>query len=127
MKTGMTVDIHSLNTALDMIGFSGDDLLQVEGAGAYVLINGERLRVPKDTHATENSIKSHIIEATEDRVVNEVGPETNYSIWIEFGVQSRPNYPAQPFIRPTVAEDGSMILNAMSYAFGETVKSRWPR
>lgn len=127
MRSRFRVDSSSLSKAFGKVSLSGQDLLTIERPGAYVLVNGMRVRVPVDTAATQNSIQPHIVEATDQRVVDDVGPETDYSPYIEDGVESKPNYPAQPFVRPTVFEDGRKVLAAITTAFGRLVASRWPK
>jgi HK97 gp10 family phage protein len=124
MKISMTVDDTKLKLALKGIVLKKQDLLDIEGAGAYVVVDGERMRVPVDTAATKNSIKPHILEADDDHVVDEVGPETLYAPYLEYGTYKMN---AQPFIRPTVAEDADKVQAAVSAAFGEIVRERWPR
>lgn len=126
MKADFKVDDSKFKAALKAIELNANELLQIEGAGAYTLVNGMRMRVPKDTHATENSIKSHIAVTTDTYVEDEVGPETTYAPYIEYGVKSKPNYPIQPFIRPTVLEDFGKVIKAIQTAFGLLVSSRWP-
>lgn len=125
--SGLTVDSKNLQKALKLIEIHPEYLLQVEGAGAAVLKNGMRMRVPVDTSATKNSVNSHIIEASGTRVVDEVGPETDYAPDIEYGVPSKPNYPIQPFVRPTAFEDYTKVVNAIGYSFGQLVMSKWPK
>jgi len=125
-KSDFVIDPSSLKKALKDVNLNGNDVLQIEGAGAYTLVNGMRMRVPKDTHATENSIRPHIIVATDTLVIDEVGPETDYAYNIEYGIKSKPNYPIQPFIRPTAFEDFAKVIKAIGTAFGQIVVSRWP-
>lgn len=125
--SGIAVDTSQLEKALKAIDFKGIDLLNIEGAGAAVLVNGMRMRVPVDTAATKNSVQSHITEQTDVQVVDEVGPETSYAPYIEYGVKSKPGYPSQPFVRPTVQEDFSKVVKAIGTAFGQLLVERWPK
>jgi hypothetical protein len=125
MKT--EVNIKDLEKALRAISFGAGDLLQLEGAGAFTLVNGMRRRVPVDTSATQNSIKSHVVSATAQQVVDDVGPETAYAPYIEYGVHSKPNYPIQPFVRPTAQQDFEKVLRAIGVAFGAMLVARWPK
>lgn len=92
--SGITVDTSQLEKALKAIDFKGIDLLNIEGTGAAVLSNGMKMRVPVDTAATKNSIQSHIESQSDTQIVDEVGPETNYAPYIEYGVKSKPGYPS---------------------------------
>lgn len=127
MKPGMTVDASMFKKALADISINASELLQIEGTGAYTLVNGMRMRVPVDTAATKNSIMPHIVESSDVRVVDEVGPETDYAPAIELGIQDKPNYPIQPFVRPTAFEDLAKVVSAIGNSFAQFVISRWPR
>lgn len=125
MKTKMIVDDSGLQKSLKNIKLNVNDLLSIEGAGARVQINGQRMRVPVDTSATQNSIKSHIEEANDKQVVDEIGPETVYAPNIEYGRKDQPNYPIQPFVRPTVEEDFGVTVKAMETQFGGRIQAQW--
>jgi hypothetical protein len=127
MKPGIVVDASSFKKALTEININASELLQIEGTGAYVLVNGMRMRVPVDTAATKNSVSPHIVESSDVRVVDEVGPETDYAPAIEMGIPSKPNYPLQPFVRPTAFEDFEKVIRAIGTAFGQFIISRWPK
>jgi hypothetical protein len=81
--------------------------------------------VPVDTSATQNSVKSHIEEASNTQVTDEIGPETVYAPNIEYGRKDQPNYPIQPFVRPTVEEDFSDTVKAMETQFGGRIQASW--
>jgi len=118
-KSGISlhVDISKFGPALDRKKLTRQNMLDIRGAGARIVINKQRELVPVDTGATRASINSHIIEATEKRVVDEIGPETDYAPFIEFGT-SNPNYPIQPFVRPSIeGSNASAIRNAMETCF----------
>ena len=121
-----SVDTKELEKALQAVASDPDSLLRIEGTGAAVQINGQRMRVAVDTAATKNSVGSHIEEAS-TTIIDEIGPETDYAWYIENGVQSKPNYPIQPFVRPTAEEDFDETVEAMGRAFGAEVLSKWPK
>ena len=125
MNADFKVNDSGLQNALKAISLNASELLQVEGAGAYTLVNGMRMRVPVDTAATKNSIMPHIVTATELLVEDEVGPETDYAPNIEYGIKSKPNYPIQPFVRPTAFEDLAKVIKAIGTAFGQLIISKW--
>lgn len=123
----MTIKVNDgeLQKALKAIRPDGEIMLRIAGAGASVQIKGQRQRVPVDTGATRASVASHIEESTETRVVDEIGPETNYAPDIEYGKRDAPGYPIQPFVRPTAEEDELATYHAMSREFGRKIKERW--
>lgn len=127
MSISMTVDIKGLQEALKKIDLSESDMLNLIGAGSYVINNAQRLRVPVQTGATKTSIKSHIVESSKDRVEDEIGPETVYAPNIEYGRKDMPNYPIQPFIRPSIVGNEANIQRPISAAFKLLVETRWPR
>lgn len=126
MKPGLVVDSSSFKKALADVELNSPMLLQIEGAGAAVLVNGMRRRVPVDTAATKTSVMSHLVSYSDVMVVDDVGPETDYAPLIEYGIPSKPNYPIQPFVRPTAFEDFAKVINAIGYSFAQLVISRWP-
>lgn len=127
MNADWSVDSSKFLSALKDIEMNANELLQVEGAGAYTLINGMRMRVPVATSATKNSIQSHLTTVTNTLIVDEVGPETDYAPNIEYGHRKKDNYPAQPFIRPTAISDLPKVISAIGTAFGIFLVNKWPR
>lgn len=151
MNVTIKLDTSQFKDALKKITLDRQDLLDIEGAGAYVAVNGMRMRVPVQTAATKNSIKPHIVEADNTHVIDEVGPETDYAPYLEYGTgvyaeggngRQTPwvyfseklghfvrtvGMKAQPFIRPTAIEDDGKIQNAVSSAFKKIVEGRWPK
>jgi len=125
MKPGLNVDTKAFTALLNNMKLTTNNMLNVEGSGAKVLINKQRVLVPKDTTDTENSIGSHIEKATPTNVIDEVGAETDYAPVIEYGRSDMPNYPMQPFIRPS-AQSPADVLKAIGTTFGSLVISRWP-
>jgi len=127
MKPGIHINIREFENYVSNVRLTKDDMLDIEKPGAMVLRNGIVMRVPKDTSATANSTRQHIIEASSKRVVDDVGPETDYAPYIEYGVRTKPNYPIQPYIRPTVSEDGSTVIKVISTAYGRKIADKWQR
>jgi len=127
MSISMKVDISGLQNALKKIELSESDMINLVGAGSYVIVNRQRQLVPVDTAATKDSIKSHIIESSKTRVEDEVGPETNYAPNIEYGRKDMPNYPIQPFIRPSIEGNEANITRPINAAFKVLVETRWPK
>ena len=127
MKPVISADPSKIIEALKKVEIYRDDLIFIEGAGAAVLVNGMRRRVPVDTAATKKSIRSgHFVELSDERVTDDVGPETDYAPTIEYGDPTNPNYPIQPFVRPTAFEDFAKVISAIGYAFAEIIFSQWP-
>ena len=123
----MTVSPAGLLKNLHAIRLTKAQMLTIEKPGAAVVMNVQRTKVPVDTGATKESIQQHIIEAGKDEIVDDIGPETYWSFWIEFG-NSYPNYPVQPFVRPSADESNiPAIEKAMAVPFGEIVEGQWEK
>ena len=125
MANNINIDTTDLDAHIRNVRFSASELLHIAGAGAAVLVNGMRMRVPKKTHATEISTRSHIIKSTSTYVEDEVGPETEYAPNIEYGRRDMPNYPKQPFVRPTADADLPQVVSAISHAYKAYLDSTW--
>ena len=119
------VDISKALKALKGGEFSRNDMLDIEKPVSLTIVNKQREKVPKDTHDTENSISPHIQKATENEVIDHIGPETDYAPFIELGVISKPNYPIQPFVRPSVYGNERNIQNVAEAAFEAKVKEKY--
>jgi hypothetical protein len=123
----MSIDVSGLQEAVAKGKTTRQDLLNIRGAGAKIIINKQRELVPIDTGATKTSIMSHIITATAKNVVDDVGPETKYAPVIEYGDPSNPNYPIQSFIRPSVAGEQQTIINNVCTEAFKRITSRWAK
>ena len=121
----VTFDDKQVMVALRGGRFTAGDLLDIEKPIALTIINRQRLLVPTDTHDTQNSCSQHIQESTATRVVDHVGPETTYAPYIEYGVASKPNYPIQPFVRPSVFGNESTINSVASAAFKAKIAEKY--
>ena len=105
--------------------FTGKDLLDIEKPIALTIINKQVELVPVASGATKLSIRQHIDVATEELVIDEIGPETDYSVYIEFGVASKPNYPIQPFVRPSGEGNRLNITRAAEAAYLAKIKEKY--
>lgn len=114
------VDTAKFKRDIERMKVSAPELLAISGAGAAVIRNFQKLAVPVDTAATKTSIGSHIQHASILQVVDHIGPETDYAPHIEFGT-SNPNYPIQPFVRPSVFGREAKIYSAISAAFSAVI------
>jgi len=98
-------------------GLTENEMLAIEKPGALTVVNKQRRDVPVDTAATKNSIRPDIQTTTAQKVVDHIGPSTDYAPSIEFGVTSKPNYPIQPFVRTSVNGYENRIINVVQAAF----------
>ena len=98
------------------------DMLSIAKPINLTVVNKQRQDVPVDTAATKNSVQPDIQDATTERVVTHIGPSTTYAPSIEFGVTSKPNYPIQPFVRPSINGNEKAILKVAEAAFKATIK-----
>lgn len=122
----MKVDDSGFSKSAKNVKLSRSDMLSIEGAGAAIVQNTQKTLVPVLTAATKTGINSHIITATDTLVEDEIGPETDYAPVIEYGRKDMPNYPIQPFIRPSAfGNNATNALKAISTAFGLLVGQKW--
>ena len=120
----MTVDDRDVMRALKKLELNTSDMLDIEKPIALTIVNKQREQVPVDTAATKTSIGQHIQSASVDQVIDHVGPETDYAPYIEFGVASKPNYPIQPFVRPSVFGNERNIENVAVSALKKKVAEK---
>ena len=125
MKT-ITVDDRQVMRAFKKGLLSVGDMLDIEKPVALTIVNKQRLLVPTDTFATKNSISPHIQKATKTMVIDHVGPETDYAPAIEHGIAAKPNYPIQPFVRPSAFGNERNIINVAMTAFRRKISEIWP-
>ena len=118
------VDLKEFEKAIENMTFTSSELMHVAGAGSAVIKTVQKLLVPVDTGDTRTSILEDFNPG--DTVVEvEIGPRTEYSPYIEFGT-SNPNYPIQPFVRPSVfGRNKTKVLKAVSNAFVQLVMEKW--
>jgi len=119
MKNTITIkiDTKDVDAALRRGKFTAEDMKDMEKPIALTIINKQRELVPVKTSATKNSCSQHIQSATATQVIDHVGPETDYAPNIEYGVTSKPNYPIQPFVRPSVFGNEGVIRSVAEAAF----------
>ncbi len=119
------VDTSEVDALFKKLGLKTRDLLVVEKPGSATVINIQRQLVPVDTGATKLSINAQIQSSSALKVVDHIGPSTLYAPFIEFGVASKPNYPIQPFVRPSGMVAGAKaVIKAMEVAFTAIVKRK---
>lgn len=95
-------ELHAKLIKLKDIKDNPDALL----AGAYVLEAGAKRRAPVDTGFLRASGSSNKTTGGAEVVFT-----ANYAYYQEFGTSKMP---AQPFVRPTIDEDGDKIVEAVA-------------
>jgi len=144
----LTVDDKAFLRAMKDITPAEKDMRNIEYAASRPIVNTQREKVPTDTAATKLSIDSHITEASKVRVVDEIGPETTYAMYLEYGTgvfaesgQGRKGgwwykdergwhftmgMRARPYVRPSVDGGTSrQVVRAIASAFVDFLRSRW--
>jgi len=124
LGVNISVDVTAANKALGELAITKAEMIAIELPAALTIVNKQRELVPVDTSNTKNSIAPDIVESSGVMVVDNIGPSTNYAPSIEFGVTSKPNYPIQPFVRPSVFGNENAIRAAVSGAFKALLKSK---
>ena len=126
MDMKFDVDPKDFADAVKRTVLGRSEMLDIEGAGSYVVVNNQKTLVPVDEATTKLSIKPHITKMTATYIEDEVGPETEYAPNIEYGRRDMPNYPIQPFIRPSATgRPMKETLLEMSREFGNIVVRLW--
>lgn len=103
----MFFDFSEVDEFFEDAPFTAQQMQIMEKPVAATIINSQRRDVPVDTGATKTSIGSDIIVSTNRIVTDHIGPSTSYAPSIEYGVISKPNYPIQPFVRPSAFGAGA--------------------
>ncbi len=129
MTTRVIVSTKGFEALLERIVSIGQDVdksaQKALSAGAEVAKAGMVRRVPKDTHNLEHHI--NVSEPKQDGnfsyvevgVLNADADTARYGNAQEYGTSSMP---AQPYIRPTMAEDKGKIKKAMRESLEEDGK-----
>ena len=97
----MTVDTSEVDALFNKMGLSQADMLAIEKPGSLTIINTQRMLVPVDTGNLKLSINTQIQNSSALEVVSHTGPNTVYAAAVEFGRPDLPNYPIQPYVRPS--------------------------
>jgi len=124
MKTTVSVDASKAIAALMGGKFTESDMLEIEKPVAMNIINKQVELVPVATSDTQKSIGPDIQSASGTEVIDHIGPQTDYAPYIELGVPSRPNYPIQPFVRPSVYGNEGNIERVAQAAFRAKAKEK---
>ena len=120
------VDDSTFQKAIDAVKITRSGLLAISGAGAANIVTAQKTLVPVDTAATKNSIKSHIVKANDEIVIDEIGAETSYAPYIEYGHDDpESNYPMQPFVRPSVFGREKSIYADIGNAYAMFIIRNW--
>ena len=128
MKADFDVDTSKLKQAAKNAVLTADDLLEIGYTGSAVVKQSQVTKVPVDTGATRSSINDHIATSTRTYFEDDIGPETEYAPNIEYGRKDMPNYPIQPFVRPSAhGQNRADALNAIARTFGLKVASKWQK
>ena len=115
-KRFKTVDDREVKAFLKSATITEAEMLAIEKPMALTIVNNQRILVPKDTHATELSIRPDVQSSSPTEVIDHIGPSTNYAPSIEFGIIEKPNYPIQPFVRPTASGKSAAMVTRVSAA-----------
>jgi len=118
-------DDREVQAAFKRMTLNVDDMRNIMDDMATVVTEVQNRLVPVDEGETRDSIDSYIQLATATEIVSHVGPTTKYSPTIEFGDPTRPQYPKQPFVRPSIFGREAAVTNAANEALRKRVKARF--
>lgn len=119
------IDDKEVMKALKGGVLSKGDMLEIEKPIALTIVNKQRELVPVDTAATKTSVRPDIQSASDERIIDHIGPSTSYAPSIEFGVTSKPNYPVQPFVRPSVNGNERVIENVAATVYKAKIRQKY--
>ena len=120
-----TIDDREVRAFLKSAVITETEMLAIEKPMALTIVNNQRIQVPKDTHATELSIRPDVQLSSPTEVVDHIGPSTDYAPSIEFGITEKPNYPIQPFVRPSaVGKSAAMVKRVAAAALKKLVRKK---
>ena len=120
-----TVDDREVMAFLKKAVITETEMLVIEKPMALTIVNNQRIQVPKKTHATELSIRPDVQSSSPTEVIDHIGPSTDYSPSIEFGIIAKPNYPIQPFVRPSaVGKSAAMVKRVAGAALKKLVRKK---
>lgn len=125
IKLDIEIDDRKVLKALKRAKMSETDMLEIEAPMGLTVVNKQREKVPVLTAATQNSVTPEIQEASDEKVVDHIGPQTDYAPSIEFGIKKRPNYPIQPFVRPSIFGNERNIINVATTAYKKVLRRLW--
>jgi HK97 gp10 family phage protein len=141
-------DTKEIEKKISLLNFSISEFSQIEQAGAEVLKTGMRQRAPRDTGELIEKIQSHIVEASNEKIEDDIGSDAPHAVYQEYGtgiyaengqgrktpwvykrkdggfITTSGNRP-HPFIRPTVREDYRKTIDAMQKEFSGRVNNKW--
>lgn len=96
-----TVDTREVDAFLKKAVFSAAEMLIMEKPIGLSILNVQRQLVRVVTGNLQGSITTQIMVSTPRLVSDHIGPNTPYAAAVEFGRPDMPNYPIQPYVRPS--------------------------
>ena len=119
------VDSREVTAFFKNIKLTEQDMLNIEKPTALAIVNNQKQLVPVDTGATRSSIAPEIQSSSGTEVIDHIGPSTDYAVFVEFGVISKPNYPIQPFVRPSILGSAlSKVIKVAEVVFRKVVEQK---
>ena len=113
-----TVDISEFLAFVGKAALTGSDLLKIEKPGALTILNTQRMLVPVDKGTLKLSINTQVQSSNSRETISHTGPNTVYAAAVEFGRPDLPNYPIQPYVRPSGMVAGARsVIKTMEAAF----------
>ena len=113
-----TVDISEFLAFVKKAALTGSDLLKIEKPGELTILNTQRTLVKVVTGNLQGSINIQTQSSSALEVVSHIGPNTPYAAAIEFGRPDIPNFPIQPYVRPSGMVGGAKkVIKTMEVAF----------
>ena len=124
MKANFSADAKRFKQFVTGLKLTRYSIQEVAKPAVATISNKQIELVPGDTGATRASIKQHDVTVRDDYFETDIGAETNYAPFIENGREDMPNYPMQPFIRPSIYGNERNILRAIANGVSFHVKTK---
>jgi hypothetical protein len=148
MNPKIDVDISEFLKAVENVKLTADDMVNFSGAGSAVIKGVQKMLVPVDSAATKLSINDHYTTVSATEVVDEIGPETEYAPYLEYGTgeyaaagdgrkggwvyKGRNGFVftlgmrPRPYVLPSATgKNKTNAINAISTAFRAFLESKW--
>jgi len=146
MKIKLDVDTKKMEKLLGE-EMTEQGLKEIEYPTAMEIVNRQRMLVPADTAATKLSIGQHIVESSKTKIVDDIGPETEYSLYLEYGTgiyaengkgrkggwfykdnkgwHFTMGMKARPYIRPSVEKNAKKLFQMITSDFTDWLEKRY--
>ncbi len=120
-----SVDTSEADALFGKLPLTVGNMLAIEKPGALTIINTQRTLVRVVSGTLQGSINTQVQSSSSLETVSHTGPNTEYAAAIEFGRPDMPNFPIQPYVRPSGMVAGAKaVIKALEAAFTLVVRRK---